>query len=128
MSNGKCDSCCDKARVAAYAIGIAGTFLIMTVLVRQMYINTQPAGLNQARAEERAKNLKELREVTGTTLHSYAWRDQAKGVVHLPIEDTLKIAAKEWQNPASARTNLIGRADKFYALPPKAPEKPSAFE
>ncbi len=127
-SNGESKSCCGCPRTAAYAVGIIGTFLIMAVLVRAMQNYTKPAPLTQARAEERLKNIKELREVNASTLHGYAWRDQSKGTVRLDIDHAKEIFLKEWQNPAAARSNMISRADKFYAPPPKAPEKPSAFE
>jgi hypothetical protein len=40
----------------------------------------------------------------------------------------MKLAGREWQNPAQARSNLIARVEKANYVPPKAPEKPSAFE
>jgi hypothetical protein len=40
----------------------------------------------------------------------------------------MKLAETRAQNPAKARADLIAREEKATALPPKAPEKPSAFE
>lgn len=125
--NGECKSCC-SSRTCAYVVGILGTFLIVSFLVRLMFNYTHPAPLNQARAEERKKNLAEIRQANGLWLTSYDWRDKDKGIVRMPVARAMEISAQEWRNPIAARTNLIGMAAKAYALPPKAPEKPSAFE
>ena len=59
---------------------------------------------------------------------SYGWVDQAKGVVRLPIAEARKLALREWQNPAAARSNLIARVEKATAAPPPPPAKPNPFE
>jgi len=61
-------------------------------------------------------------------LNSYGWLDQSKGIVRLPISEAMKLALRDWQNPAAGRSNLIARVEKATALPPKTPEKPSQFE
>jgi hypothetical protein len=48
--------------------------------------------------------------------------------VRLPIAEAMKLALRDWQNPAAARSNLIARVEKATAVPPAAPAKPSAFE
>jgi len=48
--------------------------------------------------------------------------------VRLPIAEAKKLALRDWQNPAAARSNLIARVEKATAAPPKAPEKPNPFE
>ena len=70
----------------------------------------------------------ELRAAEVDALNNPGWIDQAKGVVRLPIAEALKLTEREWLDPAAARSNLIARVEKATALPPKAPEKPSAFE
>jgi hypothetical protein len=40
----------------------------------------------------------------------------------------MKLALRDWQNPAAARSNLIARVEKATAVPPPAPAKPSQFE
>lgn len=103
--------------------------LVFGALVWIMKSYTQPAPvIDQARKVERAKAFAEMRAAETEALENPAWLDQAKGIVRLPIADALKLALKEWQNPAQARSNLIARVEKATALPPKAPEKPSPFE
>jgi hypothetical protein len=112
----------------AYAIAILGSFLIVTALVWAMHRYTQPAPLGADRAQVRARALAELRAYEKEALENVAWIDQAKGLVRLRIEDAMRLVERAWQDPASARSNLITRVEKANELPPKAPEKPSPFE
>ena len=122
-------SCSEKCRtLTVYSIGIFGSFLIMAVLVCTMVRYTQPPPISQDRATERAKNLKEVRNAEADGAKGYAWQDQGKGFIRLPVEQAVKIAEGEWKNPAAARANLIARVAKATEPPPKAPEVPSKFE
>lgn len=90
---------------------------------------TQPApAVDAARKAERAKARAELTVEEAKALNNVDWIDQTKGLVRLPIAEAMKLAEREWQNPAQARSNLIARVEKANYVPPKAPEKPSAFE
>jgi hypothetical protein len=110
-------------------VAVLAACLIFAALVWQMKKYTQPApAIDQARKAERAKARAELTAAETEMLNNAGWIDQTKGLVRLPIAEALKIAEHEWQNPAQARSNLIARVEKATALPPKAPEKPSAFE
>ena len=110
-----------------FAALVACLIFVALVLATKRY--TQPAPpIDEARKAERAKALVELRAAEADALHNPGWIDQAKGVVRLPIAEAMTITEREWQNPAAARSNLIARVEKATALPPKAPEKPSAFE
>ena len=112
----------------AYVTGILGSFLIVAVLVWAMRHYTQPPPLGEDRVALRKKALAELRTAEAEELSTYGWLDQSKGIVRLPIAEAMKLALRDWQNPAAARSNLIARVEKATALPPKAPERPSAFE
>ena len=124
-----CDSenkCCGRGFSVTVAVVVA--CLIFAGLVWKMRQYTTPPPLGAQRAAERAKALAELRAAETEALNNVGWIDPTKGLVRLPIADALKLAEREWQNPAQARSNLIARVEKATALPPKAPEKPSAFE
>ncbi len=121
------NSCC-KSSFVIYAAGILGALMIMAFLVGQMKKYTTPAPLGAARAEERKKNLVELRGAEDTALTTYDWQDKGKGLVRLPIDRAMDLAIAKWKNPVAARSNLISQIDKAAAPAPKAPEKPSAFE
>jgi hypothetical protein len=105
-----------------YVVGIAGALLIVAMLVWGMQRYTSPAQLGQARAVERQKFLAELSQTQ--TLHDYAWQDQSKGLVRMPISNAMDLLVREYQNPAAARARMIERIDKATA---PAPEK-SEFE
>ena len=112
----------------AYVAGILGAFLIIAALVWAMQRYTQPPPLGEDRVALRKKALADLRAAEASELDSYGWVDQGKGIVRLPIAEAMKLTLREWQNPASARSNLIARVQKATAVPPPAPAKPSEFE
>src|SRR5262245_59869744 len=118
----------DKGKAAASAVAILGACLIFAALVWAMRYYTQPAPLGEDRVAIRKKALAELRADEGDQLNNYAWLDASKGIVRLPIAEAMNLALRAWQNPVTARSNLIARVEKATALPPKAPEKPSPFE
>ena len=127
MNAGVSDSkCCSRNFSVTAAVIIV--CLIFAGLVWKMREYTTPAPLGAVRAAERAKALADLRAEEAIALNNAGWVDPAKGVVRLPIADAVKLAEKQWQNPAQARADLIARVEKATALPPKAPEKPSQFE
>jgi len=109
-------------------LAVLGACLIFALLVGETKKYTQPPPVDEGRAALRAKALIELRAAEADALATVGWVDQAKGVVRIPIGEAMKLAEREWQNPAQARSNLISRVEKATALPPKAPEKPSPFE
>ncbi len=112
----------------AYLAAIVGAFLIVAALVWAMRHYTQPPPLGQDRVAVRKKALAELRQTEASELGSYGWVDQAKGVVRLPISEAMKLALREWQNPAAARSNLIARVEKATAAPPPPKAAPNPFE
>jgi hypothetical protein len=115
----------DNARLAAWCIGIAGTFLIVGWLAWLVAERTRPAGVDQVRAELRRKNLAELRADNQAALTSYGWIDPTKGIVRLPVQRAVELSLQLGQDPAAARSNLLGRLEKATAKPP---EKPSEYE
>jgi hypothetical protein len=112
----------------AYVVAAAGAFLIMAAVVWTAYDYTRPAPVGAARVEERKKALAEMRAYDAETLNHYGWADQAKGLVRLPIARAMELTVQAYQDPAAARTNLVARADRAAAPPPKAPEKPNPYE
>ncbi len=108
--------------------GILGALLIVAALVWAMKRYTQPPPLGEDRVAVRKKALADMRAAEASELTSYGWVDQTKGIVRLPIAEAMRIALRDWQNPATARSNLVARVEKATATPPAAPAKPSAFE
>jgi len=127
MNAGEND-CKDCGRGFSVTVAVVLVCLIFAALVWKMRQYTTPAPIGAERAAERANALAELRAAEANALDTVGWVDQAKGVVRLPIVEAMKLAERKWQNPAEARKDLIARVEKATALPPKVPEKPSAFE
>ena len=128
MNSTDSENGCCSGRSYSVTVAVVLACLIFVVLVWNMRQYATPAPVGAERAAERAKALVELRAAEAEALNNVGWVDQAKGVVRLPIADALKLAERQWQNPAQARADLISRVEKATALPPKAPEKPSAYE
>ena len=106
-------------------LAIVGALLIVLVLIWAMRQFMQPPPLNQNRAAERAKTLAEIRGLEHQELTTAGWIDQGKGLVRLPIDESMKIVEREWgQNPGAARSNLIARVEKAYPPPPPPPANP----
>ncbi len=112
--------CSRCAAIAAYSTAVIGAFLIMAGLVWVMIHYTRPAPLGEDRAAVRRKALVELRASNADVLDNpnYAWQDAGKGVVRMPIKQAVELSLKLWQNPVSARSNLIARVEKATAVPP----------
>ena len=123
--NGNNSSCVTKA---VYFVTILGVFLIMYGLVRIMIHYTRPAPVGVERVALRLKNMADYKAATAEAINNYGWVDPVKGIVRLPVDRAVELAAERWQNPVAARSNLIARAEKAAEAPPKAPEKKSEFE
>lgn len=120
-----CRSCCDKARFAAYAIGIIGALCLVGWMTWYVAAKTRPPGVDLARADLRKKNLVEVRGVDKVALESYDWVDKSKGIVRLPIQRSLELSLQWGQDPAAAKSNLVARVEKANA---KAPAVPNQYE
>jgi hypothetical protein len=104
------------------AITGAGILLIMAGMIWLMYYYTQPPPPDQSRWTERKSNLAELNARDRELLENYGWLDEKRGLVRLPISRSMELTAKEWQNPAAARSNMLWRVEQ--AIPPAPPPAP----
>jgi hypothetical protein len=108
---------------AACVLGIVGG------LAWFLSYKTRSAPLNQARIEERIKNLRDINAAASDALNNYGWQDQSKNLIRLPVADAMDLIVREWKNPAVGRSNLLTRLDKANPPPPPpAPPKPTVFE
>lgn len=115
-------------RASGAALGFLIVSVIFAVLVVGVKLLLVQPPVDAARADVRTKALAEIRATEEKELNNAGWIDQQRGIVRLPIDTVLQLAAQQWQNPAAARAELTARAEKAAAELPKAPEKPSAFE
>ena len=122
------ETCCQRIRLGAYLVGLLGTFLIVALLVRLMQSYNQAPTISATRAAERMQILSEFKAANDPLLVKYDWQDQAKGFIRVPIQRAKELVLEEWQDPAAARSNLMARAAKVFAPPPKAPEVKNIYE
>ena len=121
------ESSCCGARLS-YVVAVFGALLVVAGLVWAMKHYTTPSSLTAQRSAERAKNLVELRATEKHDLETYGWVDQPKGIVRLTVDRAVELTVDGGKDLASARKDLIERVEKATFVPPKPPEKPSAFE
>ena len=113
----------NRASGAALGILVAGVlFAVLAVVVK---LSVSAPAIDADRGAVIASALFEIRTNETALLNNVGWVDQQRGIVRLPIDDAMKIAAQEWQNPAQARADLISRQEKASA---PAPAKPNPFE
>ena len=105
--------------VAINAVAVVGVLLIMAGLIWLMYFYTQPAPVDEARWVERQRNLAEVNAQNKEQLDNYAWIDQGRGIVRLPVARAMELTIQEWQNPAAGRTHLLALLER--SVPPSAP-------
>lgn len=127
------DTCCYPSfrSKAAYFFGALVVILLGVGInsMLQRYTETGASAAREARAKERAKALADVRQVTAVELGSTAVLDRAKGQYRIPVTAAMELTVKDYQaNAAAGRAAFVARIEKITAPPPKAPEKPSAFE
>ena len=115
-------------RSSGAAIGFVLAIVLFAAAAVVVKFVVQPPAIDADRGAERAKALKEITTVEEQSLNTLAWRDEARGLVRLPIETAIQLASKKWSSPASARAELNAREEKASAPAPVASAKPSAFE
>ncbi len=126
------DACCSPAcrSKAAYFFG-ALVAILLGVGINSMlkhYTATGAQTAREARSKERTKAQAELRQTTAQELTTAALLDKAKGVYRIPVTAAMELTLKDYQDAAANRAAFVARVEKITAPPPKAPEKPSAFE
>jgi hypothetical protein len=106
---------------------IAGSVIFAVLVVAVKLLVTVPA-IDADSAAVRTKALAEIRATEAQSLNNAGWVDETRGIVRLPIETAVQLAAQEWQNPAAARADLIAREEKAVAPAPVVAPKPNPFE
>lgn len=119
-------TCCqgmDRARVAAWFLGIAGTFLLVGGLTWWVVQRTRPPGVDTVRAALRYQNLAELRAADHAALTTAGIIDANKGIYRIPITNAVALLLRLWQDPAAGRADLLARVEKATAKPPEVPSE-----
>lgn len=115
-------------RASGAALGFLIGGVIFAFVAVGVKVSVQPAPIDATRADARYKALAEIRATEEKDLNNPGWIDQQRGIVRLPIDTAITLAAQNWQNPSTARADLKTREKKATAELPKAPAKPNPFE
>ena len=119
-------------KTANSASGAALGLLIASVIFAGLAVVVKVAvavpDIDADRADARSQALVEIRTNETACLANVGWADEARGLVRLPIDSAIRLAAQKWQNPSAARADLNARAEAAAAPAPAAAPKPSAFE
>jgi len=119
----------DVNRASGAAIGFVLAFLIFIAFIAIAKFSISVPAIDADRDATISKSLAEIRKTENFALANPGWIDQSRGIVRLPIETAMQIAAREWQNPAQARADLIARQEKASApAPANAKPKANPFE
>ena len=110
-------------RASGAAIGFIGAIVLFVALAVAAKLLIKTPAIDEDRAIVRSKALAEMRANEDKTLNTAALLDKQRGIVQLPIETAMKIAAEKWSTPGAARADLAARVDKA-----TAPVKPVSFE
>jgi len=110
-------------RASAAAIGLILASVIFAVAAVAIKLTVLAPAIDADRAAERSKALAEIRAAEEISLNHAAVIDAKRGIIRLPIETAMALAAQKWQDPAAARADLNRRAEKAVA-----PVKTESFE
>ncbi len=88
----------NKTNWVTYA-AILGGFALFLLIVLVAYLPQRPAPIAQGTLtpEERVERLTQLRAKEKKQATSYAWIDQSKGVVQLPLDRAVELTIQELQ-------------------------------
>lgn len=115
-------------RASGAALGFLIASVIFAFIAVGVKVSVPPAAIDAKSAAARYKALAEIHATEQKDLNHVGWVDQARGIVRLPIDTAMKLAAREWQNPTAARADLQAREKKATAPLPKAPAQPNPFD
>jgi hypothetical protein len=115
-------------RASVAAVGFLIVSGIFAALAVGLKLSQPVPAVDADRVAERSKALVEIQTAEEKALATAATLDAQRGIVRLPIDSAMQLAARQWQNPSAARADLNARVEKATAELPKAPEKPSVFE
>ena len=111
----------NRASGAAVGFVIGVTILVATAAVLKLSLRAPE--IDADRAEVRSKALAEITAAEEKALNNVVMADSQRGIVHLPIDSAVKLAAQKWPDAAAARADLAARSAKATVA-----VKPVSFE
>lgn len=115
-------------RTVVFVIFITAAFLAMPWWIYRERHKTAAQAPGYERAQERAAALETVKTNGVATLTTYDWVNKNEGIVRIPIKEAKQLMVQEGQDPAAARKEMLARAAKAFAPPPKQPAKANPYE
>ena len=111
----------NRASGAAAGFVIAIILFVAVGVIAKLCISA-PA-IDADRAAERSKALADISAAEEKALATSAVIDSQRGIMRLPIDTAVQLAAKKWPDAAAARADLAARTEKA-----NVPVKPVSLE
>src|SRR5687768_13481810 len=103
-------------KLTTIASALIGSFFGMLLFTRGMSRDNRTERPNAtARAAERIKARDQLRTNSAAALANGGMIDTNKGIVRIPIARAMQMTVDAYQDPNTARSNLVARAQKAAA-------------
>lgn len=104
----------------------SGLAIALFGVLSWMVINRPaPLKFDEERSRLRRQYAEEMQSSNRIASTTYGWIDSRRGIVRLPLEKAMEMSVSLWQDPASARSNLLERLAKATL---KLPPKPNIYE
>ena len=110
-------------RASGAALGFIIGVVILVATTAVLKLSVAAPAIDADRDEVRTKALAEISVAEEKALNTLTVADSQRGIVHLPIESALKLAAQKWPDAAAARADLASRLEKSTVA-----VKPVSFE
>ena len=107
---------------------IGGGAAALAVVAWLAWRFASPPDLAAERTALRMKARAELTAAETELLTTCGWMDRTRGIVHIPVDEALKLSERLAQNPAAARSNLLERLAKATTPGPRPPSRPGQYE
>jgi len=111
--------------------GVLGSLAVVAGVLAVSYLNTRPTEKVDADVvAERVQKLKDVQAKEAQLYNNYAWVDQAKGIVRIPMEEAMKLTvarlgkATANKPPAPERLSLGASPEAMTPLPPPVTTAP----
>ncbi|PWU07132.1 MAG: hypothetical protein C5B43_00790 [Verrucomicrobia bacterium] len=84
-------------------VGVVAIVALIGGLAMFLYFINAPKPINSEIVSERKARLAEVNAKQNELISTYAWIDQSKGVVRIPIERAMQITVEELRHPNTAK-------------------------
>jgi hypothetical protein len=112
-------SCCSwfNAKSFGTIIAVVGSLLIMAWMSSLLIARSSTPAVDHKRAEQRRLDAIEVQSTSKDLLNNYAWQDQGKEIVRIPVQRSMELMVQEWKDPKEGRAKLLDQVKKANEVP-----------